>query len=288
MKLIDNLFENIKIDEITKKGKSIIVNKEYVIKKDGNNITNLYDYLESRGFINFPTILFNKNGYNVFEYLDDSKNPKEQKAYDIFTLISLLHEKTTYYKPIDIDEYKEIYENLLNEINYKLNYYNNLISTIETHMFWSPSEYLIARNISKILGALNYSKNNLDNWYDIVKTKSNKRIVTIYNNMDLDHLIRNDKLYLLSWDKSKKDIPIYDLYEFYNKYYNLFDFVELLKHYEDKYKLSKDEKELLCTLISIPPLLKKGKEEINNCKNVKQIIDYLYKSEVVVSKINNN
>ena len=289
MKLVESLFgNNVLVNEVVKKGKSTIVtinNNKYVVKKDKNNIDSIYNYLESRDFNGFPKILFSKDGYNVFEYLDNNINPIEQKAYDMITLLSLLHEKTTYYKPIDIDEYKEIYENLTNEIDYKMDYYNKVIDSIEMHMFWSPSEYLIARNISKIFGALTYSKKSLNNWYDIVKMKSNKRVVTIYNNIALDHVIRNEKLYLLSWDNSKRDIPIYDLYNFYKKYFNLFDFEELLKHYENKYKLTKDEKVLLCILISIPPLIKYDKDEIINCKNIKKIIDYLYKSEVVVSKI---
>jgi hypothetical protein len=292
MKIINNLFgNNVLKNKIIKKGRSIIVtikNDKYVIKKDENNVMELYDYLESRGFNNFPKILFKKDGYNVFEYVDDSENPLEQRAYDMFTLLSLLHEKTSYYKPIDIDEYKKIYENLMNEIDYKINYYDDLISDIEMHMFWSPSEYLVARNISKIIGALNYSKKSLKSWYDLVKTKSNKRIVTLYNNIDLNHLIRNKNLYLLSFDRSKRGNPIYDLYSFYNKYFNLFDFNELLKHYEDKYKLLKDEKILFCILISIPDLYKKEEKEIVNCKNIKKIIDYLYKSEVIISKISDN
>lgn len=292
MKIIDILFgKNALVSKVDKKGKCTIVtidDNKYVIKKGENNIIKLYDYLESRGFKNFAKILFSKDEYNVFEYLNDTANPLEQKAYDMFTLLSLLHKKTSYYKPIDIDEYKSIYESLMNEIDYKIKYYNNLIYIIEMHMFWSPSEYLIARNISKIIGALNFSKSNLDKWYDIVKTKSNKRVVTIYNNMDLNHLIRNKNLYLLSFDKSRRDSPIYDLYNFYNKYFNLFDFVELLNHYEDEYKLSNDEKLLFSTLISIPDLYVKSDKEIVNCKKVKRMIDYLYKSEVVISKISDN
>lgn len=289
MKIVNKLFgDSVKVDNIIKKGKVIIVtidNKKYVIKESKNDIESIYEYLESRDFNNFPELLFTKDGYNVYEYLDDIDNPIEQKAYDMITLLSLLHEKTTYYKTMDIDEYKEIYENINNDILNKLDYYNNLITIIETHMFQSPSEYLIARNISKILGALEYSKKSIDEWYDLVKNNAKKRIVTLYNNIDLDHLIRNKDLYLLSWNKSIKDIPIYDLYNFYIKYSN-FDFEDLLKKYEKKYPLLKEEKKLFYILISIPNIIKLDKDEITNCKNVKKMIDYLYKSEVLISNDN--
>ena len=289
MRIVNKLFgDSVKVDNIIKKGKVIIVtidNKKYVIKESKNDIESIYEYLESRDFNNFPELLFTKDGYNVYEYLDDIDNPIEQKAYDMITLLSLLHEKTTYYKTMDIDEYKEIYENINNDILNKLDYYNNLITIIETHMFQSPSEYLIARNISKILGALEYSKKSIDEWYDLVKNNAKKRIVTLYNNIDLDHLIRNKDLYLLSWNKSIKDIPIYDLYNFYIKYSN-FDFEDLLKKYEKKYPLLKEEKKLFYILISIPNIIKLDKDEITNCKNVKKMIDYLYKSEVLISNDN--
>ena len=35
----------------------------------------------------------------------------------------------------------------------------------------SPVEYLIARNISKIYESLNYSKENINKWYELVKDK---------------------------------------------------------------------------------------------------------------------
>ena len=66
--------------------------------------------------------------------------------------------------------------------------------------------------ISKIFGSLEYAKREINEWYDLVKTKGKKRVVTLYNNIDLNHIIRNKELYLLSWDKAKTGIPIYDLY----------------------------------------------------------------------------
>ena len=202
----------------------------------------------------------------------------------MMSMLSLLHNKTTYYKEMDIDEYKEIFESINYKIDSRLNYYNNLINMIETNMFISPSHYLVARNISKILGALNYSKRSINEWYDLVKTRGKKRVVTLYNNIDLNHIIRNKDIYLISWDKSKVGIPIYDLYNFYLKYSNILDFKDLLKHYEERYQLLEEEKILFNILISIPEELEFKKCEIDNCKEVKKMIDSLYRIEVIVSE----
>lgn len=289
MRIIKEIFGcDCRIKDVKKKGKCLITTIEdnrYVIKSKCNNeIYNIYDYLSSRNFEYFPKIILNNDKYNIYEYIDETDNPIEQKAYDMISILSLLHNKTTYYKDMDIDEYKELFENLTYKINDRIDYYNNLISAIETNMFMSPSQYLIARNISKILGSLFYAKRTLDNWYDLVKTKGKKRVVTLYNNIDLNHVIRNKDIYLLSWDKVKTGIPIYDLYNFYIKYSSIIDFKNLLKYYEDRYALLEEEKELLYILISIPDEIKFTNKEIENCKNVKKIIDYIYRSEVLVSE----
>lgn len=287
MKIIDEVFgENCLVKDVRKKGKCLIANindKKYAIKdKSNDNIKSIYEYLSSRNFDYFPKLIVDNDKYDIYEYIEEVDNPIEQKAYDMIDLISLLHNKTTYYKEMDIDEYKEIYESVSYKINSRMNYYNNLMNMIEREMFMSPSHYLIARNISKIFGSLDYSKKNINEWYDLVKTKGKKRLVTLYNNIDLNHVIRNKDLYLLSWDKSKTGIPIYDIYNFYFKYYKVLDFKDLLKHYENRYPLLEEEKKLFNILISIPDEIDFKSNEMDNCKNVKKIIDYIYKSEILV------
>lgn len=287
MKRVKEIFgEDISVKDVRKKGKCLICtldDRKYAIKENGNSdIVSIYEYLSSRNFEYYPKLIIQKDNYNVYEYIEEIENPYEQKAYDMISLLSLLHNKTTYYKDMDIDEYKEIYESINYRIDSRMNYYNNLINKIEASFFISPSEYLIARNISKIIGALEYSKRNINEWYDLVKTKGKKRLVTLYNNIDLEHVIRNKEVYLLGFEKTKTDIPIYDLYNFYIKYSSMFDFRNLLKHYEDRYPLLEEEKKLFNILISIPNEIEFSNIEIDNCKNTKRIIDYIYRSEVLV------
>lgn len=288
MRRIKELFdEDVSAKDIVKKGKVLIASiddRKYVIKeKHNDNINNIFNYLMSRNFNYFPKLLMENDKYNVYEYIEEINNPIEQKAYDMITMLGLLHTKTTYYKEMDIDEYKEIFENISYKIESRINYYNNLINFIESNLFMSPSQYLIARNISKILGALEYSKRSINEWYDLVKKNAKKRVVTLYNNIDLKHVIRNKDIYLLSWDKSKVGIPIFDLYNFYLKYSSIFDFKNLLKQYEERYPLLDEEKLLFNILISIPKEIEFSNNEMENCKNTKKIIDCLYKSEILVS-----
>ena len=51
----------------------------------------------------------------------DISMPREQKAEDLIDLMALLHHKTTHYKEVDISDYKELYEDISNNIFYLKN-----------------------------------------------------------------------------------------------------------------------------------------------------------------------
>ena len=265
------------------RGKVIIINSnkgKLVLKKKENN--NIYNYLETRSFNYFPSYI-NDDEYNIMEYIEEVEMPKDQKMLDLINLVSLLHNKTTYYKNVDIDDYKKNYEELKNNINYLFNYYNDLMNIIESKVYMSPSEMLLASNISIVFNAIKYCEYNLDEWYKDVSDKNRRRYVVIHNNLDLDHFIRNTNLYLLSWDKAKMDIPIYDLYILYKKYALEYDFKYLFSIYEKKYPLLKDEKKLLFILISLPDKIELTNSIYNDCSKIEKLLDYLYKTEIFIS-----
>ena len=154
------------VNKYTIKGKSTIVNTNkglFVLNKNSGN--DIYNYLLTRNFENFPKIIDINNDVILYEYLDNIEYDRSQKALDLIKIIAILHRKTTYYKEIDYDEYKKIYENLKNKINNINNYYLDIINNIESKIYMSPSEYLIARNISKIFSCIHYCNSELDKWY---------------------------------------------------------------------------------------------------------------------------
>jgi uncharacterized protein YerC len=257
----------------------------FVFKKRETNNKNevLFKYLRSRSFLSFPKLINRDDQYDIYEYIDDVDTPREQKALDMMYLLSLLHNKTTFYKNIDEDEYKAIYEDMIQKIDYMYNYYTDIITVIEKSVYMSPSDYLMARNISKVFNAIVFARREMERWYEIVKTKHKKRVVTLHNNLDLDHLLRNDDLYLLSWDKARQDMPFYDLLGFYQKYALEFDFDELFKLYESKYPLLEEEKILLFILMSIPPKIEYSNSEIDKCREARKILDYIYKTEMLIA-----
>lgn len=280
---------DLSLNRLTIKNKTKILDTNrgtLVLKKKDNNInlTNTFNYLESRAFNNYAKRVFENNNYDVYEYINGYNEPNEQKILDLINLLTILHYKTTFYKEVDIDYFKEIYENTINKIEYIYNYYTDIISLIETSIYMSPVEYLIARNISKIYESLNYSKENINKWYELVKNKRRIRVVNIHNNLSLEHYIKGNKPYLISWEKSKIDNPIYDLYNLYLNHYLDFDFSELFLNYESKYPLLKEERILLFSLLTIPWKFEFNDTEYNLCKNARKLFDYLYKTEKLVTE----
>ena len=268
------------VNKYTIKGKSTIVNTNkglFVLKKNMGN--DIYNYLISRNFENFPKIIDINNDCILYEYLDNIEYDDSQKAIDIMRIIATLHRKTTYYKEINFDEYKKIYESLKEKITYINNYYLDIISNIESKVYMSPSEYLIARNISKILSCIYYCNNELENWYSLIKDNKKKRVVTLHNNLKLDNILKNKNIFLISWDKCKVDIPIYDLVNFYNRYSLNFDFSVLFDEYEKIFPLLKEEKILMNILISIPAKIIFTNNEYNQVKQIRSLLDKIYKTE---------
>lgn len=274
---------NIPINKITIKNNTRIIDDKIVLKKKKNNdLNNVYKYLKSRSFDYFPEPITIDNLYEVYQFLEDTYEPSEQKATDIMHLLGLLHSKTTFYREIDIDKNKEIYENISDELEYLNNFYNDLITMIEKEVYMSPSGYLIARNINIIFGSIYYAKHNLEEWYKKIDNNKNERVVNIHNNISLDHYIKNEKPYLISWNKSRIDSPIYDLLSFYKNHYLDFDFDDLFHFYESGYPLKEDERLLLFTYMAIPYKIEIISDEYEMCIKINKMIEYLYKTSNLI------
>ena len=288
MKQISQILKKYEIKpyRYTTNGKTTIVDTEMgrFVLKEKSNKKEIFNYLKSRSFDYYPKILNEDDDeYEISEYIEDTTYPNEQKIMDLVNLVSLLHNKTTHFKEVDFDDYKKIYEDVLNNIEYLNSYYNDIITIIETKVFMSPSEYLLARNISKIYAALNFCKGEINKWYKLVQDKTKQRHVVLHNNLDLSHFIKSDKSYLISWNKSKIGVPIFDLYILYKRHALEYEFYEILKYYEQNYPLQEDERNLFFVLIALPPKLEFDKTEYENTSYINEQIDLLYKTEKLIS-----
>lgn len=258
-------------------------NKGKVVIKRNKNKNYIYNYLNNRNFNYYPEII-EEEKYVVTKYIEDVDIPKEQKIMDLIDLVSLMHNKTTHYKEISEDEYKKIYEDLHNNFEYLYEYYNDLITLIDEKVFMSPSEYLLARNINAIFKSIEIGKGYVEDWLKEIDGLTKMRLSVVHNNLDLSHYIRNSYDYLVSWDKSKIDIPVFDLYNLYNNHCLDFDFYEVLKRYEQSYPLKKYELELFFILITMPSKIEFNDSEYNMCIKISNQINMLYKSNALIEQ----
>ena len=287
---LEELKTNLKPYRYTKKKNVTIIDStsgSFVIKeKKDNKVSEAYNYLLSRNFDYFPKLAQeNREDVNVFEYITEIKEPTDQKAQDLIELVALLHNKTTYYKEITQDKYKEIYENISNNILYTKNYYDNLFNLKIAEVYPSPSTYLLLRNIYKIFSALDYAQDLLESWFDKTKDDLKERVAFIHNNLELDHFLRSDKSYLISWEKSKIDSPILDLITFYQKEYLNLDFEAIIKKYLRSYPLKPNELDLFYIVISIPQKIVFTEDEYQDTKNIREHLDYIFKTENLIKNL---
>ena len=278
---------NIKVLNYRKSNNNIIIsnsNNKYIIKRGIYN-KKIMDYLNSRGFNYYPDIYDYNNNYQLIKYVEDSNIPNEKKINDLINVVALLHKKTSFYKEVDEVEYKKLYEDLLNNCSYLKEYYNDLISIIDSKVFMSPKEYLLASNITLIFDSISYCEVQINKWYEIINSKDKTRrmrVCVIHNDLNLKNFIKDDKDYLINWDKSKIDMPIFDLYKLYLRCNNDYDFIEILRNYEKSYPLLEDELLLLYILISMPSIIKFNRNNYDTCISINKEINKLLKTSNLI------
>jgi len=285
MKEINSLLKKNDIRALSyqKKGKVIIADTNIgkIAIKPNNNKDYIYNYLNTRSFNYYPEIIENDK-FVISKYIEDVDIPKEQKILDLIDLVTLMHSKTTHYKDVSVDEYKKIYEDLSNNYEYLYEYYLDMITLIDDKVFMSPKEYILAINISYIFKSIEVGKSYLQDWQKEIENLNKMRVTVVHNNLDLSHYITNN--YLISWDKSKIDMPIFDLYNLYNNHNKDFSFIEILKRYESDYPLKDYERNLFFILITMPKKIEFDDNEYNMCVKISEEIERIKKTHYLIEE----
>ena len=257
----------------------------YVIKINPKiNYRKLYSYLLSRSFDYVPKLSpDSRDDAVVLEYIEDVSIDKNQKILDLINLVSLLHSKTSYYKEITLDRYKELYEQLKNNVLFIDTYYEEMFMKYLYNEYNGPYEYLLLRNYTLIYNACKYCFDKIEKWYLSISDKNKQRVVLVHNNLKLDHYLKNESEYLISWDKYIIDSPVLDLVNLYKNEWEDITFKEVLDTYNNSFSLLDEEKILFNILISIPYKIDNVLSEYDKCRELRRLINYLNKSSSLVS-----
>lgn len=269
---------------MNKRVNNVIINDDIVIKKRNDKVIELYDYFNSVDFDNYPKIISYDDDNTKMEYIKSNNKKELVNGVEFIKTVANLHSKTLSYKDVSKNKYRTIYDKVSGNIEYLKEYYQNLVSNIEEEIYMSPSHYLLIRNYSIINNSLKYSSNMLKRWFKKVQDKSKERVCVVHNNLSLDHFIKGDKNYLISYDNYLVDTPVLDLYKFYKKDGYKLDFSYLMKEYNNSFNLLDEERMLLNILISLPPKIENISDEYLNCINIKNTFKYIYSSMIVVNE----
>ena len=146
-----------------------------------------------------------------------------------------------------------------------------------------PYEYLLLRNYTLIYNACKYCLDKIEKWYLSISDKNKQRVVLVHNNLKLDHYLKNESEYLISWDKYIIDSPVLDLVNLYKNEWEDITFKEVLDTYNNSFSLLDEEKILFNILISIPYKIDNDLGEYDKCRELRRLINYLNKSSSLVS-----
>ena len=270
----------------TIKGKATILETtqgDFLIKEKNKDLNELYNYLISRGFDNFPKLIdSSRKDINVFEYVESITMPKEQMCDDIIDLIASLHNKTSYFKEVSEDKFKSIYEDIKGNISYLKNYYDTLYEIGFSEVYMSPATYQLMRNFYKINAALDFCNREIDEWYELIKGETKIRVSIVHNNLSIEHFLKGSREVLISWDNYLVDTPIIDIVKLYKNEYLNMNFSEILERYFYKFPLLPYEQKLLFILITIPPEIKTEDNIFMQCRENNKVIDYVFKTEDLI------
>lgn len=269
----------------TLKGKTINVNSmqgNFVIKPAKKDIISLFSYLNSRSFYNYPKVIAKYDDYITYEYLKELETPKEQQLLDLILVVAKLHNKTVYFKEVTEDKYKEIYDNIKDNVIYLRDYYSGIYDEAFNEIYISPAKYNFLLNYSLLNNDLAFILDELDEWFNLVKESNKQRVCLIHNNLSLEHFIKGMDSYLISWDKYTFDTPVMDIVNLYHNEYLTCDFSGILKEYLKNFKLSVDEEKLLFILLSLPEKVNFDDSEFNNTINVANLVDYIKRTEKLI------
>lgn len=269
----------------TLKGKTINVNSmqgNFVIKPAKKDIISLFSYLNSRSFYNYPKVVAKDDDYITYEYLKELETPKEQQLLDLVLVVAKLHNKTVYFKEVTEDKYKEIYDNIKDNVIYLRDYYSGIYDEAFNEIYISPAKYNFLLNYSLLNNDLAFILDELDEWFNLVKESNKQRVCLIHNNLSLEHFIKGMDSYLISWDKYTFDTPVMDIVNLYHNEYLTCDFSGILKEYLKNFKLSVDEEKLLFILLSLPDKVNFDDSEFNNTINVANLVDYIKRTEKLI------
>lgn len=250
------------------------------------SLQNMYDLVETLNLSCFVHIIPNLHHeyltiyQHQYLYLmpfieSGSQHLKEMKIQFYFETLAYLHEHSFYDMKVNLQYFHTLEKDVLKVINERFQYYEKMIESYENEVYRSPSQWMLVMNYYRIYDALALAKQYLSQYMNCIQECHSIRICLTYKNFDYQHISLKHKC-LISLDYMEMDLPIYDIFDMYQKIPDiLFDLDCLSQSYLKKFELRKEEKLLLCCLMNIVPIIQFEHDEIDNIIKLSRLLYYL-------------
>ena len=261
------------------------------------SLQNMYDLVETLNLSCFVHIIPNLHHEYLTMYQHQylylmpfietgSQHLKEMKIQFYFKTLAYLHEHSFYDMKVNQQYFHTLEQDVLKVVHERLQYYQKLIESYENEVYRSPSQWMLVMNYYRIYNALALAKQYLSQYMNCIQECHYVRICLTYKNFDYQHISLKKKCFI-SLDYLEMDLPIYDIFDMYQKIPDiLFDLDCLSQSYLKKFELRKEEKLLLCCLMNIVPIIQLNHDEIDNIIKLSRLLYYLDSVHHFIGQLN--
>ena len=259
----------------------------YALKRtQSRQIETICEYIETLHVSCFVEVLLNKNNeyitsyengyFYIMPFVDVGQDMlKEMKIKYYFETLASLHYQSCYYTKVNHQYFETLNHDILQILNERTLYYEQMIQNFENMTLRSPSQWMLVMNYYRIYESLCSARQYLSQYLEQVSDHHQIRVCLNYKHFDYQHISLKQKVFL-SIDNVCIDLPIYDLFDIYQRIPDiLFDLDCFSEYYLKKMKLKDDEKLLLCCLMNIVPIVSYQNDEIENIIKLSRLLYYL-------------
>lgn len=280
-------------------GTDFVRNVQLLYHRGYNRIVPIYPTTDGR-----YAVLSDHYLYYLMPWLpNEEKEDRNEKHQKMFRELARLHTLSVKDISISSEQRKEHYEQTLAQWERESEFFEEFLERSEQKIYMSPFELMFCTIYQDISQALDFSKKQMEKWYEGSKELEKGRTVVVHGKISTEHFIYDERGYgyFTNFENSKVSSPIHDILPFLARTLNTYpkrgdDCIEWLYTYLGHFPFREDEKSLFLSYLAHPGQLhqvveeyffKKTKQtEIKYVKRLQKQYWLLKNTEYVVMRIN--
>ncbi|MGE8206073.1 spore coat protein YsxE [Heyndrickxia sp. NPDC080065] len=280
-------------------GTGFVKNVQLLYHRGYNRIVPIYPTLDGR-----YAVLDEQYLYYLMPWLpNEEKEDRSEKHQKMFRELARLHTLSVKEVQITKEQRKEHFDQTNEQWVRETEFFEEFLERSEQKWYMSPFELMFCTFFQDIIQALNFSKKQLEQWYEDSKDVEKGRTVVVHGKVSTEHFLYDERGYgyFTNFENSKVTSPINDLLPFLARTLNTYpkrldDSVDWLYTYLGHFPFREDEKRLFLGYLAHPgPIYriveeyffkKTKKSEMKYVKQLQRNYWLLKNTEYVVMRIN--